>query len=96
MTSGMGGGGRNADNAPTAGMHRLWLNVGRMDRVQPKDIVGCILGETGLPSASVGRVQLFERHTLVDVSGTFEAQVLEALNRTAIRGRKLRARTSEY
>ena len=94
---GGGGGGRGGDGGPaTSGMKRLWLNVGRMDRIQPRDIVGCILGETGLPSATVGRVQLFERHTLVDVSATFESQILEALNRAAVRGRKLKAKIAAY
>ena len=92
-----GGGGRGGDGGPMAsGMKRLWLNVGRMDRIQPRDIVGCILGETGLPSTTVGRVQLFERHCLVDVSATFETQVLEALNRSAVRGRKLKAKIAAY
>jgi ATP-dependent RNA helicase DeaD len=67
-----------------------------MDRIQPRDIVGCILGETGLPSVAVGRVQLFERHTLVDVSSSFESQILEALNRAAVRGRKLKAKIAAY
>jgi ATP-dependent RNA helicase DeaD len=92
-----GGGGGGGEGGPaSAGMRRLWLNVGRMDRIQPRDIVGCILGETGLPSATVGRVQLFERHTLVDVSVTFESQILEALNRAAVRGRKLKAKIAAY
>lgn len=77
-------------------MKRLWLNVGRMDRIQPKDIVGCILGESGVPPVSVGRVQLFERHSLVDVSVSFESQILEALNRTNVRGRKLKAKVAAY
>jgi|GEM_PF-1729021 len=94
---GGGGGGRGAEGGPmSSGMKRLWLNIGRMDRIQPRDIVGCILGETGLPSATVGRVQLFERHTLVDVSATFESQIVEALNRAAVRGRKLKAKIAAY
>lgn len=94
---GRGRGSRGAEGGPTSsGMKRLWLNVGRMDRIQPRDIVGCILGETGLPSATVGRVQLFERHTLVDVSATFEGQVLDALNRASVRGRKLKAKIAAY
>jgi hypothetical protein len=77
-------------------MKRLWLNIGRMDRIQPRDIVGCILGETGLPAATVGRVQLFERHSLVDVSATFESQILESLNSAAVKGRKLKAKIAAY
>ena len=91
------GGGRGGDGGPaTAGMKRLWLNIGRMDRIQPRDIVGCILGETGLPAATVGRVQLFERHSLVDVSATFESQILESLNSAAVKGRKLKAKIAAY
>ncbi|MBN8247908.1 MAG: DbpA RNA binding domain-containing protein, partial [Verrucomicrobia bacterium] len=39
---------------------------------------------------------LFERHSLVDVSVSFESQILEALNRTAVRGRKLKAKIAAY
>lgn len=91
-----GGGGGGGGGGVSPGMKRLWLNVGRMDRIQPKDIVGCILGESGVPPVSVGRVQLFERHSLVDVSMSFESQILEALNRTAVRGRKLKAKIAAY
>ncbi|MEN9678701.1 MAG: hypothetical protein RIS76_4597 [Verrucomicrobiota bacterium] len=91
-----GGGGAGGGGAMAPGMKRLWLNVGRMDRIQPKDIVGCILGETGIPPVSIGRVQLFERHSLVDVSGSFESQIIEALNRTTVRGRKLKAKIAAY
>ena len=91
------GGGRGGDGGPASpGMKRLWLNIGRMDRIQPRDIVGCILGETGLPAATVGRVQLFERHSLVDISATFESQILESLNRAAVKGRKLKAKVAAY
>ncbi len=91
------GGGRGGEGGPaTAGMKRLWLNIGRMDRIQPRDIVGCILGETGLPAATVGRVQLFERHSLVDISATFESQILESLNRAAVKGRKLKVKIAAY
>ncbi|MCW5557087.1 MAG: DEAD/DEAH box helicase [Verrucomicrobiae bacterium] len=89
--------GRAGDGgAGSPGMKRLWLNVGRMDRIQPKDIVGCILGESGVPPVSVGRVQLFERHSLVDVSTSFEGQILEALNRASVRGRRLKAKIAAY
>jgi len=90
------GRGRGGDGAASPGMKRLWLNVGRMDRIQPKDIVGCILGESGVPPVSVGRVQLFERHSLVDVSASFEGQIIEALNRATVRGRKLKAKIAAY
>ena len=58
--------------------------------------VGCILGETGLPAATIGRVQLFERHSLVDISATFESQILESLNQAAVKGRKLKAKIAAY
>lgn len=91
------GGGRGGDGGPaSAGMKRLWLNIGRMDRIQPRDIVGCILGETGLPAATIGRVQLFERHSLVDISATFESQILDSLNQAAVKGRKLKAKIAAY
>jgi ATP-dependent RNA helicase DeaD len=81
---------------PDGSMTQLWLSVGEVDGVTPRDIVGCILGETGLHASIVGKVQLFDRHTLVEVTAYDSQLVLERLNRAVLRGRQLRAKPAGY
>ena len=49
-------------------MTSVWISVGEADGITPRDIVGCILGETGLPANTVGQVRIAERHTMTHPS----------------------------
>ncbi|KAF0170445.1 MAG: ATP-dependent RNA helicase DeaD [Limisphaerales bacterium] len=75
-----------------AEMTRLWMSVGEQHGVAPGDVVGCILGETGLPSGTVGVVDIRERHTFVDVAADSVNAIITKLNRTAIRGQRLKVK----
>lgn len=73
-------------------MARLWVNVGANQGVTPAHVVGCILGETGLPSTTVGKVEIQADHALVEVSGQHSRAILSRLNRAQLAGRRLKAR----
>ncbi len=81
---------------PDNTMVELWISVGEADGIAPRDIVGCILGETGLPKDVVGTVNVAERHTLVAVERGESRRIISALNRAQLRGRRMRAKLSEY
>jgi ATP-dependent RNA helicase DeaD len=46
--------------------------------------------EAGLPDGSIGRINLFPKHTLVDVPAEFAEQVLKATKDSKLRGRPFR------
>jgi ATP-dependent RNA helicase DeaD len=71
---------------------RLFMNVGVEMGVEKGDIVGAILGETGLPAATVGTVDLRERHVFVDVAREHSNAIISKLNRTQIKGHKLKVK----
>src|SRR5882724_11142274 len=73
---------------------RLFMNVGAEMGVGPADIVGAILGETGLPAKVVGTVDVRERHLFVDVASEHANSIISKLNRTQIRGRKVKVKTA--
>ncbi len=75
-------------------MTRLWMSVGEAHGVAPGDVVGCILGETGLPSGTVGVVDIRERHTFVDVAADAVNAIVTKLNRSAIRGQRLKVKVA--
>ena len=60
--------------------------------IAPGDVVGAILGETGLPAKVVGTVDVRERHLFVDVAAEHANGIIAKLNRTRIKGRKLKVK----
>ena len=73
---------------------RLWMNVGSEAGVVPIDIVNTIAGETGLPGHVVGKVDVRERHLFADVAAEHANAIIAKLNRTQIKGRKLKVKTA--
>ena len=73
---------------------RLYLNVGAEMGVSEGDVVGTILGETGLPRKVVGAVDIRERHLFVDVAAEHANSILSKLNRAQIKGRKAKAKVA--
>jgi len=59
------------------------------------EIIQAIQGETGLPAAAIGHVDLRERHTFVDVISEHANAVVSKLNRTRLKGQKLKVRMRE-
>ncbi len=92
---------RNADRLPhqsrggqrgevEQGMARLFINLGKIHGLLPKDLVGMMYREAGLPDGSLGRISLFPRHTLVDVPSDHADHCINALRGARLRGRPFR------
>jgi ATP-dependent RNA helicase DeaD len=72
----------------------LHLNVGAEMGVSEGDVVGTILGETGLPRTVVGAVDVRERHLFVNVASEHANGILSKLNRAQIKGRNAKAKVA--
>lgn len=78
---------------PAAGhMTRLFVSLGRHAGIRPQDLVGAIAGEAGLSGKDVGEIQIGDRFSFVDVPNADANRVIEALQATKIRGRRVVAR----
>ena len=73
---------------------RLYMSVGEEMGIAARDVVGAILGETGLPAAVVGTVDIRARHLFVDVTSEHASGILSKMNRTKIKGHKLKAKVA--
>ena len=71
---------------------RLYMNIGEEMGITAGDVVGAILGETGLPALVVGRVDIRERHLFVDVATAHANVIIAKLNRTKIKNQKLKVK----
>ncbi len=75
------------------GMVRLWLNVGEAHGIRPRDIVGAIAGETGIPGRAIGAIDIQPQHTFVDVAEQHAGQVLHKMKHWKVRGRAVTLKT---
>ena len=71
------------------GMVRLAFNLGNEQGVAPGDFVGVIAGTTRLPKEVVGRIDIGDRQTFVDVSDESATFILKKLNGIRFKGHKL-------
>ena len=74
--------------APGRGMARIFIGVGRDAGVTPRDLVGAIANEAGIPGREIGGIEILERFSLVEVPEALSRQVVEALRPARIKGRK--------
>jgi ATP-dependent RNA helicase DeaD len=71
---------------------QISLNVGRVNRVRPSDILGALAGETGLPGKAFGSIDVQSKCTLVEVPEDKVEEILSKLVGVRIKGQKLKAR----
>jgi ATP-dependent RNA helicase DeaD len=76
----------------TAGMTRLFVGAGREAGIRPQDLVGAITGETKLQGRQIGGIRIADRFSLVEVPDGSVDEVLWAMRRTTIKGRKVKMR----
>ena len=70
-------------------MQRYRVEVGHRDRVKPGNLVGAIAGETGLQGRAIGRIQIFDNHSLVDLPKGMPDDVFNSLRRLRVMNREL-------
>jgi ATP-dependent RNA helicase DeaD len=73
-------------------MARLFISVGRQAGVRPQDLVGAIANEAGVSGGLIGAIQITDRFSLVEVPEELAGQVVKALGRAKIRGKKVQVR----
>lgn len=69
---------------------KLFVSVGKRDGLRVGDLLGAITGEADVPGDAVGKIDLEESHSLVEVHDDVARKVIGALNGTTIKGRAVR------
>jgi len=69
---------------------RLFVAVGEKDGVGPGDLLGAIAGEAGVEGSQVGKIEIKETYSLVEVLPNVADKIIRKLNGTTIRGRAVR------
>jgi len=89
-------GDREKWSSPSGDTTRLFVGVGREAGVRPKDLVGAIAGESPLKGSDIGGIQITDRFSLVEVPEALADDVVAAMRRTTIKGRKAKVRRERF
>ncbi|MGE0114188.1 MAG: DEAD/DEAH box helicase [Steroidobacteraceae bacterium] len=79
---------RGGDNDVTMETYRV--AVGSEHQVKPGNIVGAIANEAGIDSKYIGRIEIFDTYSLVDLPEGMPKEVLQHLKKVWVAGQELR------
>jgi len=82
----------SAVSQPEGGWVRVFVSVGRKDRASPKDLVGALIKEAGLQKGQIGKIDVRETFSLVDVAPAVAEQAVRRMAGVSVRGRRVTAR----
>jgi ATP-dependent RNA helicase DeaD len=79
---------RHSDNEDQA---RIFLNMGKKDKMRPGDILGAITGETGVSGRLIGDIDMYDAYSYVDVPADIAEVIIDALDGITMRKKKIHA-----
>lgn len=80
---------RTRQDRPDQKMDCYRISMGRNQNVRPSDIVGAIANEAHLSSRDIGRIQLHDNHSTVELPQDLSAQTSKALKKLHLRNQPI-------
>lgn len=77
------------DTGAETGMVRLFVNLGKNQKIRPGDILGAIAGETGMPGKLIGSIDMYDKYTFVEVPREYAAEVIQVMKSAKIKGKSI-------
>ena len=77
------------DTGAEEGMVRLFINIGKKQKIKPGDILGAVAGEAKIPGKVVGAIDMYDNYTFVEVPKDYGKDVLRAMKNVKIKGKSV-------
>jgi ATP-dependent RNA helicase DeaD len=68
------------------------VNAGKADGMTPRDLVGSIANESGISSEQIGKIELRDTHSIIEISTPVAEAVANKMNGITVRGKRLTMR----
>lgn len=68
-------------------MVKLFINVGKKDKIMVKDIVGSISANTAISGENIGKINILDKFTFVEIHGKYVNEILNSMKGKQIKGR---------
>jgi ATP-dependent RNA helicase DeaD len=82
--------GREAGAAREEGMERFRIEVGHLHGVKPGNIVGAIANEAGIESRYIGRIDIHDDFSLIDLPEGMPKEIFNDLKKVWVSGQQLK------
>ena len=69
---------------------KLFLNVGKKDKIMVKDIVGSISANTAASGSDIGKINILDSFTFIDVPGRYVNEIITSMKGKQIKGRNVK------
>ena len=77
------------DTGAGVGQVRFFINIGRKDKAKARDIIKAIADKTGLSSSSIGKIDVFDKFSFVEVPESSASDVISSMRGARIKGRSV-------
>lgn len=77
------------DTGAGVGQVRFFINIGRKDKAKARDIIKAIADKTGLSSSSIGKIDVFDKFSFVEVPEGSASEVISSMRGARIKGRSV-------
>ena len=81
---------RNKKNNVEKGYKRFFVSLGKLDKVKVNDIVGGITANTEIAGGQIGKIDIMDKFSFVEIPDKFEKTFLDSMNGKSIKGKKVR------
>ena len=78
----------HASREPSVSMVSLFASVGAREGVRPADLVGMITSKAGVAGSDVGRIDVRESHSTIEVASELADQIIDRASGTIVKGRR--------
>lgn len=72
-----------------SGMVRLFFTIGRQQNIRPRELVQTISEETGIPSNSIGDINIYDKFSFVEVPEEYAYRVINIMDRLYLNGKRI-------
>ena len=77
------------DAPPEKGMKRFRIEVGHIHKVMPGNIVGAIANEANIDAQNIGRINIFDDHSTIDLPADMPEDIYAGLKKVWVAGQTL-------
>ena len=78
------------EQTATKGMVRLFMTIGRKDKIKVADIVKSIASEANIPYSKIGNIDVLEKFTFVEVPSELADRVIRSVDDMIMKGKRIK------
>lgn len=77
------------------GVTRLFITIGRNDKIQVADIVKSIASEANIPHSKIGKIDVYDKFTFVEVPAELADRVIRSVDDMMMKGKRIKVQPAK-